>query len=121
VDPSFRKNILDIAGTAGPIVTGEIDKTLAAMAFDAWRRWPTATGFSKSMLSLEYTVANKDVLVAQLRSNAWYTVYIKSFQNGLGNKQPHRVLIWNPANGKVGDAATRIGDQIARFINGSSR
>ncbi len=72
-DPAFRKNVLAIADTAGPIVTTEIDRTLAKMAFNAWRKWPTKTGFSKAMLSLEYTVASPDVLVAQLRSNAWYS------------------------------------------------
>ncbi len=120
VDPSFRKNILAIAGTAAPIVTTEIDKTLASMAFNAWRKWPTDTGFSKAMLSLEYTVASPDVLVAQLRSNAWYSFYIKSRQHGLGNKQPWRVLIFNPAPDRLGRTAERVASQINHFLDGRS-
>jgi hypothetical protein len=120
VDPSFRENILDIAGTAAPIVTTELDKTLASMAFNAWRKWPTDTGFSKSMLSLEYTVQNKDVLSAQLRSNAWYSFYIKSKQHGLGNKQPWRVLIFDPASDRIAKTADRVAKQIDDFLNGRS-
>tara|TARA_R110000851_G_scaffold189404_2_gene339659 strand:- start:1139 stop:1711 length:573 start_codon:yes stop_codon:yes gene_type:complete len=118
VDPAFRQNILAIAGTAGPIVTKEIDKTMASLAFFAWRKWPTDTGFSKAMLSLEYTVLNKDVLQASLRSNAWYSFYIKSRQNGLGGRQPWRILIFDPAPDKVQEAAEQIATGIDSFIDG---
>jgi len=120
VDPSFRQNILDIAGTVGPIVTGEVDVTMASLAFQAWRRWPVDRGFSKAMLSLEYTVVNQDVLSAQLRSNAWYSFYIKSNRNGLGGKQPWRVLIFKPAPDAVAKAAQRVGDAIDQYMNGKS-
>jgi len=120
VDPSFRQNILDIAGTVGPIVTGEVDVTMASLAFQAWRRWPVDRGFSKAMLSLEYTVVNQDVLSAQLRSNAWYSFYIKSKRNGLGGKQPWRVLIFKPAPDAVAKAAQRVGDAIDQYMNGKS-
>jgi hypothetical protein len=119
-DPAFRENILAIGQTAAPIVTAELDRTLAAMAFNAWRNWPTKTGFSKALLSLEYTVASPNVLLVQLRSNAWYSFYIKSRQHGLGNKQPHRVLIFDPASGKLAKTATRVADQIDNFLNGKS-
>ena len=121
VDPSFRENILDIVGTAGPIVTGEIDKTMASLAFQAWRKWPVKHGFSKAVLSLEYTVVNADVLSAQLRSNAWYSFYIKSKQNGLGGKQPWRVLIFDPAPDAVEEAARKVGEAIDAYLNGRSK
>jgi len=120
VDPSFRKNILAIAGTVGPIVTTEIDRSMASLAFNAWRKWPTKTGFSKAMLSLEYTAAKKEVLVAELRSNAWYSFYIKSRQNGLSDKQPWRVLIFNPAPDKIQQAAEAVASQIDTFLDGRS-
>lgn len=119
-DPSFRKNILDIVGTAGPIVTGEIDKTMASLAFNAWKRWPVKHGFSKALLTLEYSVVNADVLSAQLHSNAWYSFYIKSKQKGLGGKQPWRVLIFDPAPDAVAEAARQVGEAIDAYLNGRS-
>ena len=119
-DPSFRTNMLDIAGTAGPIVTGEIDKVMASLAFNAWRKWPVDHGFSKAFLSLEYSVLNPDTLSAQLRSNAWYSFYIKSRQKGLGGRQPWRVLIFNPAPTAIAEAARNVGDAIDDYLNGRS-
>ena len=119
-DPSFRRNILDIAGTAGPIVTEQIDRTMASLAFNAWRRWPVDHGFSKAFLSLEYTVPNGDTLSAQLRSNAWYSFYIKSRQKGLGGRQPWRILIFDPAPDAVAEAARRVGDSIDQYLSGRS-
>lgn len=119
-DPSFRKNILDIADTAGPIVTGEIDTVMASLAFAAWRKWPVDHGFSKAFLSLEYTVQNADTLSAQLNSNAWYSFYIKSRQNGLGGRQPWRVLIFKPAPDAIAQAARKVGESIDAYLNGRS-
>ena len=121
MDPSFRQSILEMAGAAAPIVTTELDKTMASMAFNAWRKWPVDTGFSKAMLSLEYTVTSPDVVMAQLRSNAWYSFYIKSRRNGLGNKQPWRVLIFDPAGDRILKMSNDIADQIEKFLDGVSR
>ena len=119
-DPSFRTNILAIAGSVGPIVSAEMDFALASIAFNAWRKWPTQTKLSKALLSLEYTALNGQVMQGSVKSNAWYTWYIKSRQHGLGGKQPHRVLIFEPASEKMQHAAERIAAKIDKFASGKS-
>ena len=118
MDGRAVENILDIAGSVGPIVTEHLDTALASIAFNAWRKWPTKTKLSKALLSLEYQVLPGGILQGSVHSNAWYTYYIKSTQHGLGGKQPHRVLIFQPTDRTVRRAAEGIAQQIQRYANG---
>jgi hypothetical protein len=119
-DPAFRTNILDIAGSVGPIVAKEMDRALASIAFNAWRNWPIKTTLSKALLSLEYEALNAQNMQGSVKSNAWYTFYIRSRQKGLGGKQPHRVLIFEPSDQKMRVAGERIAQQIQQYTNGRS-
>lgn len=120
-DPKFRQNIMDIAGSVGPIVTEQLDTALASLAFNAWRRWPTKTKLSKALLSLEYEVLPGNILQGSVRSNAWYSFYIKSFQNGLGGKQPYRLLMFQPSDNKIRKAAEAIAQNIDQYVKGARR
>jgi len=113
LDPSFRTVLLDTSLAAAPIVSSEVDTGMASLAFNAWRRWPVKTGFSKALLSLEYASNDPGVLVASMHSNAWYTFYIKSRKSGLGGAQVWRELIFNAADSRIEAAAERIADRIA--------
>jgi len=119
-DPSTRQNLLNIAGSVGPIVSAQMDEALASIAFNAWRRWPWDTKLSKALLSLEYKILPNGVFQGSVHSNAWYTYYIKSRQNGLGGKQPHRELIFAPAEPKMAAAAEKIAAQIATYSKGTT-
>ena len=118
MDGRALENILDIAGSVAPIVTENLDRALASIAFNAWRKWPTDTKLSKALLSLEYEVLPGGILKGSVHSNAWYTYYIKTRQNGLGGKQPHRVLMFEPTNRTVRRAAEGIAQQIQQYANG---
>jgi hypothetical protein len=111
-------NLSDIAGSVGPIVAGQMDTVLASIAFNAWRKWPWDTKLSKALLSLEYDTPSASIFEGSVHSNAWYTFYIKTRQNGLGGKQPHRVLIFQPTNTKIRAAAEAIAQQIQNYANG---
>jgi len=114
-------NLLDIAGSVGPIVTEQLDTALASIAFNAWRKWPINTKLSKALLSLEYEILPGNVLQGSVRSNAWYSFYIKSRQNGLAGKQPYRVLMFQPSDMKIRKAAEAIAQNIDQYVKGARR
>jgi len=115
------ENLLDIAGSVGPIVTEQLDTALASIAFNAWRKWPINTKLSKALLSLEYEILPGNVLQGSVRSNAWYSFYIKSRQNGLAGKQPYRVLMFQPSDMKIRKAAEAIAQNIDQYVKGARR
>lgn len=112
LDPAFREGVLRIEELVDTAVVDELDKYMAAVAFNAWRRWPVDTGFSKAMLSLEYTQPTDGVIVGAVHSNAWYSFYIKSKRNGLGGRQPWRVLIFDFAKERLTGAALSIANNV---------
>lgn len=118
MDGRSAQNLLDIAGSVGPIVAEQMDTALASIAFNAWRKWPIRTKLSKALLSLEYDTPTASIFVGSVHSNAWYTYYIKTRQNGIGGKQPHRVLIFDPTDQTVRKAAEGIALQIQRYAGG---
>lgn len=86
VDPKLQALVMEELGRIAPALQGAFDEHLGRLAFAAWRRWPVATGLSKSLLALEYNhTADGTRFEGSIRSRAPYTVFIKG--------QPHRQLI----------------------------
>lgn len=113
LDPTFRNILVDIDNKVTAGVVEELDRYMASVAFNAWRKWPVDSGFSKALISLEYIQTTPGVIVGELHSNAWYSFYIKSKRNGLGGKQPWRVLIFDFAKSKVSSAAINIARNVS--------
>lgn len=118
VDNRSIGNLYQISGSVGPIVSAEMDRALASIAFNAWRNWPINTKLSKALLSLEYDTPSSSIFKGSVHSNAWYTYYIKTRQKGLGGKQPHRILIFQPTDTTIRRAAEGIAQQIQQYANG---
>lgn len=99
-----------LAGAAAPALAGAMDRHLAQLAFDAWRSWPVSSGWSKSLLLLEYTTPSDGVIVGSISSYAKYTKFIKS--------QPFRSLV----DSKGLAVATAIGTEaVADLAKGGGR
>ncbi len=77
IDPQLRIDMLQLIRDLAPMLVDAFDRRLGALAFDAWRKWPTKTGLSKSMIELRYdTEQAATVLRGQIISRAPYTPYI---------------------------------------------
>lgn len=72
-----------LAGIADALVQA-MDAEVGPFMFKVWRSWPVATGFSKSLLNIEWSTRG-DAIRASLVSRAPYTFYI-----GLGRADPAR-------------------------------
>lgn len=107
MDVQLQQDMLAMMEAAAPKLVAAYDRHLPGLAFKAWRNWPVASGLSRSLVGLEYTVQG-EYFVGTVRSAAPYTVFIKG--------QPHRALIDDP--GKA--VAERIGleavDDLARGV-----
>lgn len=108
VDPKLHGMVLDLMAGIAPRLQAAFDEHLGKLAFDAWRAWPVASGFSKSLIGLEYEVSEGgDAFTGRVRSAAPYTVFIAG--------QPHRALIDRPGAEAADRIATDALDEIARM------
>lgn len=105
VDVQLQRDLLQMMEAAAPKLVAAFDRHLPALAFSAWRNWPVASGLSKSLVSLEYSVQG-EYFVGSVRSAAPYTVFIKG--------QPHRELIDRPGKQVAERIAMDALDDLAR-------
>lgn len=90
VDPQLYRDVLAAAERMAPAVVRAWDRHLSRLAFDAWRKWPVATGLSRALIRLEYLAAGEQY-VGRVVSAAPYTYFIDG--------HPHRKLIAVPGKG----------------------
>ncbi len=98
-----------LEGIADSLVQA-MDAEVGTFMFRVWRAWPVASGFSKSLLGLEWSTQG-DAIVARLVSRAPYTFYIglgKPLEDGKGKKQRKYPNPWKEAEKQGLTVAARI-------------
>ncbi len=107
VDPSHARDIAELIETAAPAVAAAFTRHLVPVADFAQREWPEDSGFSKSLLGLDFVaLAGGGEFAGRVTNIAPYSWYIQS---------PRSVvleLIFKPGE----EAARRIEADIADGI-----
>jgi len=98
-DIRLQEDILATVNRINQGVGDIMDDKLATLAFNAWREWPWDTGFSRSLIEINYEIRGDD-FVGQVSSMAPYTYFIKG--------HPHKALISKPGK----DVGLAIGRAI---------
>jgi hypothetical protein len=102
-DRKLHDILVEMVNAAAPAVVTSYDEQFGGLAIKAFREWPWASGLSRAMLSLEYTVEG-DRFVGRFVSGAPYTMFIRG--------APHRTLIDRPAAPMV----MRLGDKVLDIL-----
>jgi len=87
VDPELTQDVLRTLDRMAPAVAAVWDRHLGALALNAFRNWPVATGLSRALIQLDY-IADGDQFVGRVKSAAPYTYFIAG--------SPHWKLIRTP-------------------------
>lgn len=103
---ALHKMTSALIDAVAPALSAAYDKHLGDLALNALRQWPVFTGLSKSLLTLSYTYEGDGAFVARLHSRAPYTIYIED--------QPHRKLMFLPADKATDDIAKETLDILAK-------
>ena len=112
VDPGLQTQLLDAVGAVQPEVVRAFDEVLPGLVTEAWKKWPVATGLSRSLLSLEYS-AQGDRFIGTIASRAPYTYFIKG--------HPHRALLDQPGENAAKQIGVRIVVYAARAMGKGGR
>ena len=103
--PGLAEALLGLVRSIDRNLGDSYDRNLGALAIDAFREWPKASGLSASMLSLEYVAAGK-FFVGRIVSRAPYTTFIKS--------KPWRALLLDQGYSTTAKIATQALDEVKR-------
>ncbi len=89
VDPALQADIINHIADVYPATAAALDQHLALQAIKAFTLWPEETGFSKMLLSLEYTISGTTV-TGTFESRAPYTPFIRTSKTGLAGRDKFR-------------------------------
>ena len=108
IDPKLNAKVKTLMGAMCPAVAASIDKNLSPVHQRAETNWPVASGLSKSLLALEYTVQG-DTFKASLKNRAPYAYFIR-------HKTTVKGLIFEPGHAAAKKIGADIGTEYVRRI-----
>lgn len=107
VDPALTQKVIELMESVAPAMADAFNRHLVPVADNAFNQWPVLSGFSKSLLGLEFIVSPDGLsFTGAITNRAPYSLFIRS------PLQVVRGLVWDP--GAI--AADRIAEDAAEAI-----
>lgn len=114
VNASSQIAYFELMGAVAPLVRDAFADKVIPFAQDVVDKWPAATGLSRSLLTLTFSLTN-GIPRAQFRSAAPYTTFIKWSQKSAPTGYAPRSNVWTTLVSRRGKA---LAAEMAEVVNG---